>query len=32
MLVGLVLPNPGCWEVDRQLPRAELAYVLQVEK
>lgn len=32
MLVGLVLPEPGCWEVTANYQGAELAYVLQVEK
>jgi hypothetical protein len=30
MLVGLELPEPGCWEVTARYKRAELAYVLQV--
>lgn len=32
MLVGLVLPEPGCWEVTASYQGAELAYVLHVEK
>lgn len=32
MLVGLVLPEPGCWEVTASYQGAKLAYVLQVEK
>lgn len=31
MLVPLVLPEPGCWEVTARYQGAELAYVLQVE-
>jgi hypothetical protein len=31
MLVGLVLPKPGCWEVTASYRGAELAYVLQVD-
>jgi hypothetical protein len=31
MLLGLVLPKPGCWEVTASYRGAELAYVLQVE-
>ena len=31
ILVGLVLPEPGCWEVTASYQRAELTYVLQVE-
>jgi hypothetical protein len=32
MLVGLVLPQPGCWQVTASYHGAELAYVLQIEK
>jgi len=32
MLVGLVLPKPGCWEVTASYQGAELVYVLQVEE
>jgi hypothetical protein len=32
MLVGLVLPEPGCWEVTARYRGTELAYVLQVEE
>jgi hypothetical protein len=32
MLVGLVLPKPGCWEVRARYEGAELAYVLRVER
>lgn len=32
MLVGLVLPKPGCWEVTANFRGAELAYVLQVDE
>lgn len=31
MLVGLGLPEPGCWEVTARYKGAELTYVLQVE-
>ncbi|HXF73015.1 MAG TPA: hypothetical protein VNO79_10455 [Actinomycetota bacterium] len=31
MLVGLMLPEPGCWAVTASYHGAELAYVLQVE-
>jgi hypothetical protein len=31
MLVGLVLPKPGCWEVTASYRGAELVYVLQVD-
>jgi hypothetical protein len=31
MLVGLGLPEPGCWEVTATYQGAELTYVLQVE-
>lgn len=31
MLVGLGLPEPGCWEVAASYKGAELSYVLQVE-
>jgi hypothetical protein len=31
MLVGLVLPEPGCWEVTARYQGTELTYVLQVE-
>ncbi len=31
MLVGLGLPEPGCWEVTAKYQGAELTYVLQVE-
>jgi hypothetical protein len=31
MLVGLVLPKSGCWEVTASYRGAELAYVLQVD-
>lgn len=32
MLVGLVLPEPGCWEVTARYQGAELTYVLEVEE
>jgi hypothetical protein len=32
MLVPLVLPRPGCWEVTASYEGAELAYVIQVEE
>ena len=32
MLVGLGLPEPGCWEVTASYQGAELTYVLQVEE
>jgi hypothetical protein len=32
MLVGLVLPKPGCWEVTASYRGAELAYVLRLEE
>lgn len=32
MLVGLELPEPGCWKVTAAYQGAELAYVLQVEE
>ena len=32
LLVGLVLPEPGCWEVTASYQGAELTYVLQVEE
>jgi hypothetical protein len=31
MLVGLVLPEPGCWEVTASYKGAELSYVMQVD-
>jgi hypothetical protein len=31
MLVGLGLPEPGCWEVTATYTGAELTYVLWVE-
>jgi hypothetical protein len=32
MLVGLVLPELGCWEVTAKYEGAELAYVFQVKR
>jgi hypothetical protein len=32
ILVGLGLPEPGCWEVTARYKGAELTYVLQVEE
>ena len=32
MLVGLELPEPGCWEVTARYQGAELAYVIRVEE
>ena len=32
LLVGLVLPEPGCWEVTATYQGAELTYVIRVEK
>ncbi len=32
MLVGLVLPKPGCWRVTAGYRGAELAYVLRVDR
>lgn len=32
MLVGLGLPEPGCWEVTARYKGAELAYVLLIEE
>ncbi|MPZ93126.1 MAG: hypothetical protein GEU68_16185 [Actinobacteria bacterium] len=32
ILVGLGLPEPGCWEVTASYHGAELTYVLQVEE
>jgi hypothetical protein len=30
MLMGLVLPKPGCWEVTASYRGAKLTYVLQM--
>ncbi len=32
ILVGVELPEPGCWEVTASYQGAELTYVVQVEK